>query len=447
MNPHRPIGDGASAHPGTLQNWARSTAFTPATIDRPASLDELRAAVARAAVSGKAKVFGTGHSWSEANHTDGHAIVLDRLRGVRVDAAARRVVAMGGARIHEVNRALTDAGLALENLGSISDQTLAGAVATGTHGSGVRFGVMATQVVAMTLVTADGEARDVRAESDPELFAGARVGFGAFGVVADVTVACVPAFDLAETTTVLPFGEAFGPGTLARVERNEHAQFFWLPHTDAALLFERNRATTPPPRPSPPGPAPVRRAENAAFGALLALGDAVPAAIPTLNRLARGAVYKSGARVDRSDLVLTNPLPLRYVESEYAIPIERTAEAMGALRALVEREGLRLNFPVGVRFTRGDELWMSPAYGRASCFIGLMIAGGGPRLGRAFEAFESLMKGFGGRPHWGKVFRATPAELRAMYPETYDRFAALVARTDPSGVFRTPFVDRHFRAP
>ncbi len=304
---------------------------------------------------------------------------------------------------------------------------------------------MATQVVAMTLVTADGEARAVSAESDPELFAGARVGFGAFGVIADVTLACVPAFDLEEKTTVLPFGEAFGAATIARVERNDHAQFFWLPHTDAALLFERNRATTPPARPSPPGPAPIRHAENVGFGALLALGDTFPAAIPTLNRVARGALYKTGTRVDRSDLVLNNPLPPRYVESEYAIPIERTAEAMNALRALVEREGLRLNFPVGVRFTRGDELWMSPAYGRTSCFVGLMIAGGGPRLARAFEAFEALMKGFGGRPHWGKVFHATPAELRGMYPETYERFAALLARTDPTGLFRTPFVERHFR--
>lgn len=403
--------------------------------------------VSRAAASGgKAKAFGTGHSWSEANHTGGRAVVLDRLRDVRVDVAARRVVAQGGARIHEVNRALSDAGLALENLGSITDQTLAGAISTGTHGSGLRFGVMATQAVAMTLVTADGEARDVRPETDPELFAGALVGFGAFGVVADVTLACVPAFDLRETTTVLPFGEAFGPGTLDRVERNDHAQFFWLPHTDAALLFERNRSATPPPRPSPPGPAPVRRAENAVFGALLALGDALPAAIPTLNRVARGALYKEGSRVDRGDLVLTNPLPPRYVESEYAIPVERAAEAMNALRDLVEREGLRLNFPVGVRFTRGDDLWMSPAHGRASCFIGLMIAGGGPRLARAFDAFEPLMKGLGGRPHWGKVFRATPAELRAMYPDTYDRFVELLTRTDPAGVFRSPFVERHFPA-
>ncbi|MDB4928220.1 MAG: FAD-linked oxidoreductase [Myxococcaceae bacterium] len=434
--------------PEILRNWARSKSFAPATIERPASLDELRAAIGRAAADGaRVKVFGAGHSWSDAHRTDGCAIVLDRLRGVTVDVAARRASAQGGARLNEVNRALTAAGLALENLGSISEQTLAGAIATGTHGSGVRFGIMATQVVAMTLVTADGEARDLRAESAPELFAAARVGFGAFGVVAGVTVACERAFDLAERTTVLPFGEAFGAATLATVARNDHAQFFWLPHTDEALLIERNRVATALPRPSPPGPPAVRRGENAAFGALLALGDAIPGAIPTLNRLARGAVYKSGARVDRSDLVLNTPLPPRYVESEYAIPIERTAEAMGALRALIEREGLRLNFPIGVRFTRGDELWMSPAYGRASCFIGLMQAGGGERVERAFAAFEALMKGYGGRPHWGKIFHATPAEVRAMYPETYERFAALLARTDPTGVFRTPFVDRLFPVP
>lgn len=373
--------------------------------------------------------------------------MLDQLREVRVDATARRVTAQGGARIHEVNRALSEAGLALENLGSITDQTLAGAVTTATHGSGVRFGVMATQVVAMTLVTADGEARDVRPETDPELFAGGRVSFGALGVVADVMLACVQAYDLREETTVLPFDEAFGPGTIARVERHDHAQFFWLPHTDTALLFERNRSSTPPAHRSPPGPAPVRRAENAAFGALLAIGDAFPSAIPTLNRLARAAVYKEGSRIDRGDLVLTNPLPPRYVESEYALPIERTAEAMAALRELVDRKNLRLNFPIGVRFTRGDDLWMSPAHGRASCFIGLMIAGTGPRLARAFDAFGSLMKGLGGRPHWGKVFRATPAELRAMYPDTYDRFVDLLARTDPRGVFRSPFVERHFPAP
>lgn len=434
--------------PELLRNWARSKSFAPSTIEHPASLDELRAAIGRAAAAGaKVKVFGAGHSWSDAHRTDGHAIVLDRLRGVAVDAAARRATAQGGARVYEVNRALTDAGLALENLGSISEQTLAGAVSTGTHGSGVRFGIMATQVVALTLVTADGAAHDLRAEGDSGLFAAAAVGFGALGVIAGLTVATERAFDLAERTTVLPFDEAFGAGTLETVARNDHAQFFWLPHTDEALLFERNRVATAPSRPSPPGPPAVRRGENVAFGALLALGDALPGAIPTLNRLARAAVYKAGARVDRSDLVLNNPLPPRYVESEYAIPIERTAEAMRALRALVEREGLRLNFPIGVRFTRGDDLWMSPAYGRASCFIGLMQAGSGPRVERAFAAFEALMKGLGGRAHWGKIFHATPAELRAMYPETYDRFAALLARTDPTGLFRTPFVERHFPSP
>lgn len=438
----------SSANSETLRNWARSTAFTPASVERPDSLDALRAAVARAARGGaKVKVFGVGHSWSEANHTNGHALRLDRLRAVSVDAGARRATAQGGARVHEVNRALTDAGLALENLGSISEQTLAGAVSTGTHGSGLRFGVMATQVVGMTLVTADGEARTLRADSDPELFAAARVGFGAFGVVADLTVACEPAFDLRERRSVLPFGDAFGPAMIEAAERNDHSQYLWLPHNDTALLIERNRTSAPSARPGPPGPPPVRGAENAAFGALLALGDAFPPIIPTLNRLARGAVYATGTRVDRSDLVLNNPLPPRYVESEYAVPIERAVEAMGALRELVDREGLRLNFPIGVRFTRGDDLWMSPAYGRASCFVGLMQAGGGPRVERAFAAFESLMKRLGGRPHWGKIFRATPAELRAMYPDTYERFAALLARTDPTGAFRTPFVDRHFPAP
>jgi FAD-linked oxidoreductase len=429
-----------------FRNWGGTVEFRAAYLHRPATLDALRDVVRRAADERRTvRVVGAGHSWSDVARSDDHLVDLARFDAVEVVDRARGLVRVGGgARLRDVNAALDRAGLAMSNLGSISEQSVAGAISTGTHGSGARFGVLATQVVAMQLLTADGELRALSPASDPELFAAARVGLGAFGVITEVTLACEPAFNLAETTTALPFETAFGPATLETVRANDHAQYYWLPHTNRALLFERNRTSAVPAVSSPPGPPAANARETLAFRALLAVGAAVPALLPGLNRLGSRALYKPAHRVDRSDAVLNVPLPPVYHESEYALPIERTVDAFHRVRALVDDAGLRANFPVVARFARGDDLWMSPAYGRDTCFVGLLTTTRGAGAERGFRLFEALMRDLGGRPHWGKLFHATPTQLRAMYPETYARFAALRERTDPAGVFRTPFVARHF---
>lgn len=406
-------------------------------------------AVVRAAAAAKkrVRVVGAGHSWNDIACTGESMMNLDLLCGVlAVDREARQITVAAGIRLRELNERVAEHGLALSNLGSIAEQSLAGAISTGTHGSGIRFGNLATQVVALRLVTADGTVRDLSAEHDPELFAAARVGLGALGVITAVTVQCEEAFHLEERAFALPFDRAVA-SLDELIDGHEHMKLWWLPHTDEVQVYCYNRTKaqkTPRSRIArwfEEGPLVL-----AAFALLLAWGRIWPRAIPAINRFVKSIYFKPRERVDRSDRILNIPMPPMHRESEYAIGREQAGEALSALRALIDGsdggEPLHVNFVVELRFVAGDDGMLSPAHGRASCQIGAYMHAG-RSLDRYFEGFERLMLARGGRPHWGKEFRAGGDVLRPRYPR-FDRFAALRRELDPNGMFENDYIRRLF---
>jgi L-gulonolactone oxidase len=386
------------------------------------------------------KVAGSGHSFTDAASTGGRLLSIDALdRVVDVDRETATVTVEAGITIRALNQELAARGLALRNLGDIDRQTLAGATSTATHGTGARLGGLATFIRGMEMVTAAGDVLRCSADEEPEVFHCARVGIGALGVVTKLTLACVPAFTLRHVERAANLNEVVSEiDDLA--DGHDHFELYWLPHTETCSLL-CNDLTDDPPRTKS---AYKRwRGEvfypNYFFGALVTAGRMRPESIPRIAQVVAGTVGSS-RRVDRSDRILISTRLLRFVEMEYAIPRMHAAEALLAVRDLIETEDLRVSFPVEVRFTAADDVPLSTAHGRDTCYIAVHMARGMP-YERYFDGVERIMDRFEGRPHWGKLHNQSAATLAPRYLE-WDRFARLRARLDPDGRFANAYLDR-----
>lgn len=416
-------------------NWARTASANPHRVEHPASVDELAAAVAGAS---RVRPRGSGHSFTGIAVAPGVAIDLDAWTGI-TDMSGNLVTVRSGTTLHQLNALLDVLGLAMANLGDIDAQTVAGAISTGTHGTGAKLGGLATQVVALELVLADGSLVRCSAAERPDLFAAARIGLGALGVISTVTLRCVPAFVL--------HAREF-PGRLDAVldefdhltAVEDHVEFHWFPHSDRVIVKRNNRVDEP----AAPLSA-LRRfyeyevMENGAFGLVCKLARAVPTTTRTLNRVC-GALVSERVYRDVSHRVFVTPRRVRFVESEYAVPRAALHDVLRELRAAVARLDHGVIVPVEVRVAQGDDIWLSTAHGRDTAYIAVHQYLGMPYR-QYFDAFEQIAGAVGGRPHWGKLHSLTAASLRDRYPR-FDDFRRVRADTDPGGKFTNPYLDR-----
>ncbi|MEO3800458.1 D-arabinono-1,4-lactone oxidase [Nonomuraea sp. B1E8] len=420
----------------TFVNWARNQSGTPAEVRTPASVADVVRAVRDAAASGRrVRMVGTGHSFTGVALTDGIMLRPAALTGIR-SCAGDRVTVLAGTPLRVLNELLDERGLALANMGDITEQTVAGAIQTGTHGTGRDSGGLADQVTELELVLADGSVATVSPGDD--LFDAARVGLGALGVLTAVTFRVEPAFLLRHRRRKLPLSEILG-SLDALTSANEHLDFFWLPHTDACLVKTGNRDAGPA---RPPGA--VRWwldnvfLENTVFGAACALGARVPRLIPRINE-ASAAVLGDSESVDTSYKIFTARRDVRFLEMEYAVPRQRLAQALRETRDLVERMDWKITFPVEVRVTPPSDAWLSTAYGRPSAYVACHVYRPTPNPAY-FAGVEEIMTRLDGRPHWGKLHTRDAASLAGAYPRFAD-FRALRDRLDPRRLFGNAYLD------
>ncbi len=428
---------------GAWQNWARTEKVRPQRVEFPSTTAAVRRAVQAAAARGlQVKAVGAGHSFSGIAVAPGVLLDLTDLSGlVSVDHDRSRVTLLAGTRLHRIPTLLRPHGLAMANLGDIDRQSISGAISTGTHGTGSRFGGIATQVVGATLVTADGELLRVDDDENAELLPAVALGLGALGVLVDVTLQCVPAFGLRAVEQAEPIDDVIG--TLAeRATAADHFEFYWFPHTDLA----QTKTNTRMPAAEPVEPlSPLRRwVDDRLIGtgvhqAVCTTGRIIPPLVPAINR-ASAAVWGRRSFSDRSDRVFATTRGVRFREMEYAVPVAQLGAAFTQLRALIDDRHWRIEFPVEVRTAAADDLWLSTAHGRDTGYIAVH------RYVRAdptayFTAVEDIMLGHDGRPHWGKMHTQRAATLRARYPR-FDDFVALRDRLDPKRTFGNPYLER-----
>ncbi|MDQ0892920.1 D-arabinono-1,4-lactone oxidase [Agromyces ramosus] len=432
-----------TASGGTWRNWARTESVRPLRVERPATAGAVQRAVASAAASGlRIKPVGSGHSFTGIAVAPGVQLDLTDLTGlIDADVATARVTLAAGTRLHELPQLLAPYGLALPNMGDIDKQTIAGATSTGTHGTGLGFGGLATQIVAAKLVTGTGELIHVSETDRSELLPAVRLGLGALGVLVEVTLQLVRRFVLHAVEEPEPLEEVL-EGWEQRVRAADHFEFYWFPHTDTALTKTNTRLPGDAPR------RPLKRVPrwvddellaNGVYRGVCALGRVAPRTTPFF---ARQVDKLTGDRdfADFSPAVFTTNRTVRFCEMEYAVPLAAVPDAFRDVRSLIERRGWRISFPLEVRAAASDENWLSTAYGRETGYVAVH------RYFREdpteyFSAVEAIMREHGGRPHWGKMHTQAAESLSAVYPRFAD-FQRVRDELDPERRFANPYLDR-----
>jgi FAD-linked oxidoreductase len=423
------------------RNWAGDQSCLPARIERPGGRGELADVVARATEEGlTVRAVGAGHSFTDVACTGGVLIRMERLdRVLDVDREAGLVKVEAGIGLRPLNELIWGYGLALENLGDIDKQTLSGAVSTATHGTGSRFRNLSSLIEAVELVAPDGGLVELSRESDPDGLRAARVGLGALGVIATVTLRAMSAFTIRRVDSPAPLGE-----TLSRLDDladgSDHFEFYVFPHTETALLRQSERLEEPP-RPSNPVAQFGREVvlENWAMGTIARIGRRAPTRIPELSRFVSRQLGRS-VKQDRSYRVFASERRVRFTEMEYAIPRRHAAEAVERVLAAAERAQPPVGFPIECRFVATDDADLSPSHDRDSAYVAVHQFEGMAWEGY-FRAVEEIMDSYGGRPHWGKRHFQTAATLTERYPRWED-FRRVRERLDPEGRFRNAYLDR-----
>ena len=423
------------------RNWTGDQRCVPARIERPRDRADLIEAVRRATDQGlTVRAVGSGHSFTDAACTGGVLIEMAELnRILEVERDAGLVKVEGGIGLRALNELIWGHGMAIENLGDIDRQTISGAVSTGTHGTGARFRNLSSVIEAVELILPDGTLLDISPDSEPELLPSVRIGLGALGVIATLTLRTVPAFSVRRTDSPVALAE-----TLERLqdlaEGSDHFEFYVFPHTEVALLRQSERTDEPPqPRHSALEFGQEVILENWVMGAIARAGRRLPSRIPRLSRFVSSQLAKS-TKMDRSYRVFASRRLIRFTEMEYAIPRRHAAEAIPRVIEAAERADPPVGFPVEVRFVAADDSILSPAHDRDTCYIAVHQYQGMAWEGY-FRSVEAIMDEYGGRPHWGKRHFQTAATLAERYPRWEDVLSAR-ARFDPEGTFRNQYLDR-----
>jgi L-gulonolactone oxidase len=419
------------------QNWGGNQQAVAVDVLTPGSVDEVSAIVKAASGSGRrVKVVGSGHSFTSIAVADDQRLYLHRLAEL-VAFDGHLVTVAAGMPMYALNALLAARGLAVPNLGDIDAQTVAGAISTGTHGTGAAHSTLASCVEAVTLVTGTGQILKVDASS--EIFPAVRLGIGALGILVEVTLRCVDAFTLLADERPMPLAEVLA-GLDEQIATNEHVEFYWYPYTDRAQLKRNN--------PVPSSHLPLTRFRgwldddflpNTVFQGACRLGKAIPAMVPAISAVAARALT-ARTYTDRSDRVFCTPRRVHFTEMEYEVPRAAMPEVLAALPGIIDGLPFKVQFPVEVRFTGPDDVWLSHGYGRESAYIAVHQFTGSP-YEPYFRAFEAVCEPLGGRPHWGKLHYRDADSLRKVYPK-FDDFLAVRERLDPARVFTNGYLDR-----
>ena len=426
---------------GTWTSWSGLSTAHPARQVTPHDAQEVVAAVLAARDQHlRVKMPGHGHSFSDIAVTDGVLLRPDALRGVvGVDREAMTVTVLAGTSLRELNVALEGLGLSLHNMGDIDEQTVAGAVSTGTHGTGGTTSSLSAQVAGLELVTGQGDLLRVDRQQHPEVLDLARLGLGALGVLTSVTFDVEPMFVLEAHEAPMRWAES-----LDRFEElcaeNHHFEMYWFPHTDRILSKRDNRTLDPA--------VPLSRTRrwvddeflaNRVFGWANALGNRRPRLVRRLNELS-GRALTERRYSDVPHRVFTSPRRVRFREMEYAVPRSAAMDALRAVRARIEASDWSIGFPVEVRACPAEDVPLSPAYGRDTVYLACHVNAQSDHTDY-FGAVEEVLRSYDGRPHWGKLHRRAEADLRPAYPR-WAEFVALRERLDPDRLFTNTYLER-----
>lgn len=428
---------------GTWTNWSGSVSFRPRDIVAPTEEVGLAAAVRK--TEGHVRFPGNGHSFTPLNQTDGTLIDLKAFTGLKGFDPGREVASIAAATpMWELGSLLHPLGYALKNMGDVDRQTLGGAVATGTHGTGLKFGSLSADVASFRLLTSGGEVLHCATDENPEIYAAGRLALGLFGVMTEIDMAVRPIYKLQRRYFTMPVAELV-PRLDGLIATNRNFEFFWFPCSDFAVCKSLNETEAhAPTRHSArtlKARGEIRRPQEYVFAGGCELLRLLPGFSKGLNRFFTAFMPRK-QKVRWSHEVYPSPRTVKFNEVEYAVPYEKGAEAVQEIAAAIRKKKLATCFPIEFRTVAEDDIWLSPFYGRDSAVIGIH------RYAKLdteplFAACEEILKSYGGRPHWGKMHTLTRDDAAAMFPK-FEDFCALRRKLDPKGKFLNDYLAQYF---
>ncbi|MUT66487.1 D-arabinono-1,4-lactone oxidase [Paenibacillus sp. NEAU-GSW1] len=426
----------------TWTNWSGSVQATPAKAVFPRSIEEVVSIVRECLREGrKLRVVGSGHSFTAIAASNDMLVSLDELQGiVSVDPEGQTAAVWAGTKLKLLGELLFEQGLGQQNMGDIDVQSIAGAVSTGTHGTGRELGNLATQVVGLTVVTGTGEVVECTPESHPEWFKAMQISLGVLGVIVQVKLKLRKAYKLEYRSSRMPLASCLQQ--LPRLATdNRHFEFYWFPYADPCQIKLMNITEKP---------ASERKMwdhisdvwiENTLFGLLSEISRKVPGTSKWVSRLSASQV-PVGSKVNYSHRLFATQRLVRFNEMEYNLPAEAMKPVIEEMRAEQKRGRYRVHFPIECRYAKGDDIWLSPAHGRDSAYIAVHMYKGMPHEDY-FAAMERIFLRHGGRPHWGKMHSLQAEQLKALYPK-WESFAEVREKLDPERIFLTDYMQKLF---
>ncbi len=425
-----------------FKNWGENVAFTPREILRPTSVEEIIAIVAAARQKKtKIRVLGSAHSFSPLVATTETLVSLEKLKGlIEVNRQNNRATLWPGTTIAEMGPLLEPHGLAMANQGDIDSQSLAGALSTGTHGTGLDFASLAAFIHSLEFVDGTGSLQKIDESTPGDLLNAARVAMGTFGILTKVTLNLLPSFIIRDDRKRIKLIDCIGL-IPSEIKSNRHFEFFWFPYSAFAQVKRSNFAETKSPR------NPLIRfiaddiLERAFFGILCEVTRLFQGLSATTSKLC-GRLMPTASYSDSSYKVFPSPRHVKFTEMEYAVPIEKGVECFLAIKEFIEREKIKVFFPVEFRVSGPDPSWISSMYRRKSAIISIHVY---KRIDeeRYFTGAEEIFKKLGGRPHWGKMHKLSKEEIKQMHPR-WAEFSAVRRTFDPDDIFLNEMLENYF---
>lgn len=426
----------------SYKNWSGSVEFNPATILAPTSEAEIQQLVQESQKSGrKIRLIGSGHSFTPLIRTGQTLVSLDKYQGLEsVDKENKRATALAGTKLRFLGEKLFEQGLAQENMGDIDVQSIAGAISTGTHGTGANLQTIAAQVHSLNLVTGTGEILHCSETENHDIFKAAQISLGSLGIISKVELNLQPTYKLKYSSDKATLSEALAK--LDQHNQNRNFEMYWFPYTET-VQFKTTNITEEEPR----GNKGFGKwfdemfMENGLFAVLSTASRYIPGAYKSVSKLSAWGVSK-GTKSDYSHKIYATQRFVKFQEMEYNIPAQHFQECLLEVKHTIEKENFRVHFPLELRFAKADDIWLSPAYGRDSAYIAAHMYKGMPHK-PYFNALEKIFRKYEGRPHWGKMHTLTAKALAKSYPK-WEEFHQIRKQLDPKGIFMNDYLGSIF---
>jgi FAD-linked oxidoreductase len=422
----------------SMKNWAKNIEFNPEKVLLPKSLEEMKSIITNAKNNNKKiRVVGSAHSWTNLITTTDILVSLDHWQGlIDVNHKLKQATVKAGTKLSTLGEELFKNNLSMENLGDIDLQSIAGAISTGTHGTGITLQSISNQIVSLKIISANGQLIELSKEINADMFYASLVSLGSFGIIWELTLQCEESYrlkvqqkpiNLKECLAILP----------ELILSQRHVEFFFFPMSETCLLKVMNKTQDLVTTTRWSRYINEELLENKAFG-LLNFWAFRTKNYQLFSKLMTWALSAS-TKIDLSHKAFTANRSVLFQEMEYSISFEHFPEVMEEVYAKIKDLEIKTLFPIEIRFVKSDDIWLSPAYKRDSAYFAFHTYNG-EDCHQYFLEMEKIMNKYSARPHWGKRHNLSNTDFQKLYPK-WEEFKKIRSQLDPDQLFINPYLN------